>query len=94
MRLSGRWMKGADDRILEFLDEEGPSSPKKMHDDGRVRFSRGYINARCQELAEHGLVQTLGNGIYQITEDGEAYLAGELDTGEDVEGNGERRASA
>lgn len=96
MRLAGKWMKGADDRILEFISEEGPSTPKKMHDDGRVRFSRGYINKRCQILADHDLLINLGNGVYNITDDGLAYLNEELDAeelGSDDE-NGERRASA
>jgi hypothetical protein len=87
-------MKGADDRILEFLQEEGPSTPKSMHDDGRIRFSRGYINTRCRVLSENGLVVNLGNGVYQITDSGEKYLAGELDTAEMDDDNGENRASA
>ena len=94
MRLSGKWMKGADDRILEFLHEEGPSTPKSMYDDGRIRFSRGYINTRCRVLSDNGLLVNLGNGVYQITEDGKKYLAGELDTAEMDEDNGEQPASA
>jgi hypothetical protein len=31
-------------------------------------------------LAENGLVKHLGNGVYVITDDGEAYLEGRLDT--------------
>ncbi len=93
MRLAGEWMAGADDRVLEFLREEGPSSPKKMFDDGRIRFSRGYINTRCQKLAKYGLVVNLGNGVYSITERGERYLNGDLDTG-DLEGDDARKASA
>lgn len=89
MRLAGEWMVGADDRVLEYLREEGPASPKKMHDDGRIRFSRGYINVRCQKLANYGLVVNLGNGVYQITELGGAYLDEELDTAElDEKGDG------
>lgn len=80
MRLAGDWMTGADDRILEFLEEEGPSTPKKMHDDGRVRFSRTYINTRCKELSDYKLIRNLGNGVYQITDLGRRYLTGELDT--------------
>jgi hypothetical protein len=33
-------------------------------------------------LKENGLVQHLGNGVYVITDDGEAYLDGRLDTQE------------
>ncbi|TKX59207.1 phage repressor protein [Halorubrum sp. SP9] len=38
------------------------------------------MNRRCKRLAEEDLVRHLGNGVYIITEDGEAYLDGRLDT--------------
>lgn len=79
MRLSAEWMTIADDRILELLREDGPHSPSKIHKDGRVAFSRTYINQRCKKLAENGLVNNLGNGVYSITDRGERYLAGDLD---------------
>jgi predicted transcriptional regulator len=82
MRLSADWMSIADDRILEFLREEGPRSPSKIHEDGRVRFTRQHINTRCKQLVEYGLLQHLGNGVYAITEAGECYLNGELDARE------------
>lgn len=72
----------ADDRILEFLSENGPRSPSKMHESGDIRYSRGYINSRCQKLADYSLVLNLGNGVYQITEKGEQYLDGDLDATE------------
>lgn len=87
-------MKGADDRILEFIREEGPSTPTQMHEDGRVRFSRTYINTRCGILADKGFLLNYGNGVYQITERGEGYLDGELDAADVDDENGERRASA
>lgn len=79
MRYSADWMVLADDRILEYLSQIETSSPKKMADSGDVRFSRQYIGERCRKLADFGLVQHLGNGVYRITEDGEDYLDGELD---------------
>lgn len=82
MRYSADWMVLADDRILEFLSENGPRSPSKIYESGTIRYSRGYINSRCQKLAEYGLVLNLGNGVYQITEKGEQYLSGDLDAGE------------
>ncbi|RDZ54491.1 winged helix-turn-helix domain-containing protein [Haloferax sp. Atlit-4N] len=83
MRLDADWMTRADDRILEFLSEEGPHPPKKMADDGRVRFGRQYIGVRCRDyLVPYGLAQNLGNGVYSITELGEQYLAGEIDAAE------------
>ncbi|AUV82891.1 winged helix-turn-helix domain-containing protein [Salinigranum rubrum] len=82
MRLSANWMSIADDRILEFLHEEGPRSPSKIHEDGRVRFSRQHINMRCKKLEEYDLVQNLGNGVYSITEQGREYLEGDIDANE------------
>ena len=82
MRLDADWMSRADDRILEYLSEWGPDTPKGMEDDGRVRFSRQHINSRCKKLVFYRLLVHLGNGVYDITEKGEQYLAGELDARE------------
>jgi len=79
MRFDADWMSRADDRILEHLAERGPDTPKEMADSGRVRFSRQYINARCKKLVSYGLLVHLGNGVYDITREGEKYLTGELD---------------
>lgn len=82
MRYSGRWMTLADDRILEYIAEYGSGRPKEMKDSGYVRYTRSYISQRCKELVNYGLLTHLGNGVYVITEDGERYLAGEIDTAE------------
>jgi len=71
-----------DDRILEYLRENETGSPKKMKDEGPIRYSDAYIGRRCKRLTEEGLVRHLGNAVYTITDDGEAYLDGQLDTGE------------
>ena len=84
MRYSGDWMVLADDRILEYIREEGSGSPKEMEDSGYVRFSRQYISRRCKKMVKHGLLNHLGNGVYVITERGEEYLDGEIDTSEDA----------
>lgn len=93
MRYSGRWMTLADDRILEYIRQNGSGRPKPMKDSGYVRYSRAHISQRCKKLADYGLLEDLGNGVYIITEDGEAYLDGELDTGE-VTPKSERTGSA
>lgn len=93
MRLSANWMRAPDDRILEFIQEEGPSTPTKMYEDGRVRFSRSYINTRCQVLADNGFLVNLGNGVYQITERGRNYLAGDFDAAEVEDGGNDPGAS-
>nr|WP_237560635.1 MarR family transcriptional regulator [Halostella litorea] len=72
-------MSRADDRILEHLSEDGPDTPKEMADSDRVRFFRQHINARCKTLVEYRLLVHLGNGVYDITREGEQYLAGDLD---------------
>lgn len=84
----------ADDRILEYIRENGSGAPKQMRDSGYVRFTRGYISQRCKTLVDHGLLQHLGNGVYVITEAGEQYLSGELDTGELEDEDSESAASA
>jgi hypothetical protein len=80
MRYSGDWMTLVDDRILEYLQENETGSPKKMKDEGPIRYSDAYIGRRCKRLAGEGLVRHLGNAVYTITDDGEAYLDGRLDT--------------
>lgn len=84
MRYSGDWMVLADDRILEYIREERFGAPTEMKNSGYVRYSRQYISQRCEKLVEHGLLDHLGNGVYVITERGEKYLDGEIDTSEDA----------
>jgi len=74
----------ADDRILEYIREKESGSPKEMSDSGYVRYTRSYISKRCKKLAEQRLLRDLGNGVYIITDRGEAYLDGEIDTSEDA----------
>ena len=80
MRYAGEWMSAADDRILEYLSEHESGSPTKMKREGPIRYSRVQVHRRCKKLAENGLIKDLGNGVYVITDDGEAYLEGRLDT--------------
>jgi len=80
MRHSGKWMTSLDDRILEFLHENKPTTPTKMTTKASLPYSRQYVDKRCKKLNEEGLLESLGNGVYMITEDGEAYLEGCLNT--------------
>lgn len=79
MRFDADWMSRADDRIMEHLAEDGPDTPKNMAESDRVRFSRQHINQRCKKLVSYGLLVHLGNGVYDLTTKGEAYLQGNLD---------------
>jgi DNA-binding PadR family transcriptional regulator len=74
----------ADDRILEYLSEEEAASPSEMIKSGFVRYSSGYVSQRCSKMVEHGLLKRFGTGVYAITERGEQYLEGELDTSVDA----------
>jgi predicted transcriptional regulator len=69
----------ADERILEFLSEEGPRQPKQIAHDERIIFSDQYVGQRCRTLAPYGLIQNLGNGLYAVTDAGQRYLDEKLD---------------
>lgn len=69
-----------DDRILELLDESDLIlSPSIIA--ANIELTRHHVSARLSELKAHGLVESVetGRGHYRITEQGQAYLAGELD---------------
>jgi predicted transcriptional regulator len=51
-----------------------------MTTEASLPYSRQHVDRRCKKLDEEGLLESLGNGVYMITEDGEAYLKGYLDT--------------
>jgi len=80
------WMTNADDRILEFLqndpNREIVATPRVIAEN--IDFNRGYVTQRLSELLEQGLVEyrDKDSGIYAITERGRAYLDGELNADE------------
>jgi predicted transcriptional regulator len=66
-----------DERILEFLQEEGPHTPSKIAEDSRIPYGAQHVGNRCRKLAENGFARNIGNGVYTITERGERYLEGD-----------------
>lgn len=84
MRKSGEWMVLVDDRILEYIRETEGGTPGEMDESDYIRVSSQHIGRRCRKLAEHGLLAHIGNSAYVITERGERYLDGEIDTEEGV----------
>lgn len=67
-----------DERILEALDSSGMIlSPSVIAIN--IDKSRGEVNRRLSDLVDHGLVDRVKRGYYEITDTGEAYLAGEID---------------
>lgn len=94
MRYSGRWMSIVDDRVLEFLAENETGTPTQMKREGKIRYTPEHVARRCRELDDKGLIVNLGNSVYSITEEGEAYLQGELDTDELEADDQEQEADA
>ena len=75
----------ADERILEFLREEGSRQPKQIAQglqEYGIEFNDKYIGRRCRKLTDNGFLQNIGNGIYRITDQGEEYLDEEFDATE------------
>ena len=79
MRKSAEWMSVWDDRILEYVLENGSGSPTEIINSGYVHVSRQHVSRRMSKLAEEGLLNSLGNGIYQINKRGQQYLIGNFD---------------
>ena len=73
-------MKPVDERILEYLHEEGNLTPQVLESKGVA--TANYTSSRLSKLTKYGLTQRLGKGLYRITEEGEEFLNGDLDVGE------------
>lgn len=73
-----------DDRILEIIQEEGPTPVGKLTESDEVRISQSSVSRRCQKLADKGLLLPIGNGVYSITDTGEAYLNEKYDAENEV----------
>jgi predicted transcriptional regulator len=82
MRKPGEWMQQPiDDRILEALSSsEMILSPAVIAIN--IDKSRDEVNRRLSELVDYRFVERVKRGYYRITEDGCAYLRGDLDASE------------
>ncbi len=80
------WMTRADDSILEFLLNQGnhPIRATPAVIQANVDYQISHVRNRIRQLHEAGLVEYYDEdrGIYEISDLGRAYLAGELDAGE------------
>ena len=79
MRKSADWMTIWDDRILEIMNSEGPTSPTPLSKHEYIDIGKSGVSKRLKRMKDYGLVRELGNGVYSITPAGESYLEGELD---------------
>jgi len=74
-------MNQTDDRILELLDESGLIlSPAVIA--VNLEYNRSWISRRISKLVDAGLVETINEGYYRITDLGRDYLEGEIDVKE------------
>lgn len=73
-------MSIVDERILEYLNENDAGSPSEIKEAGELSYHPAYIAERARKLADKDFIRRISaKGVYQITERGEAYLAGEYD---------------
>lgn len=83
IRRPADWMTPMDDEILNvFHGAELILTPSVIA--VNTGYSRKEVNRRLIELAEHGLVDKIERGKYQLTRRGERYLRGQLDTGSEI----------
>lgn len=80
MRQRAEWMVPSDDVILELLRDRGNLTPQAVEDFGGP--SAGHAHDRFPVLVRYGLVDRISRGLYQITDEGHAYLDEELDASE------------
>lgn len=80
MRKRAEWMKAVDNRILEYVRDAGEVNPAVIA--RNIDAYRKYAGKRCRELAQYGLLESLGDGYYRLTDAGRDYLDEELDASE------------
>lgn len=71
------WMEPVDRSILEYMESEDAFDPTQF--DAAGICPANYAAHRCRKLSEYGLVNRPIPGVYEISDAGERYLAGELD---------------
>jgi len=79
LRQSAFWMKQLDERILEYIDEEGWATPQMMARESHFTASRGHIHERCQMLHYIGFIEPIYGDAFDLTTDGAQFLDGEID---------------
>lgn len=83
MRPRVDWMTRADDYILELLRDAGiAANPSTIG--FNIDYDRRYVSQRCRKLSENDLLKRVDEprAMYEITEKGKKYLAGDLDADE------------
>lgn len=85
---SAEWMAPVDDDVLEAMRSEDVFTPDHVSDEGICRAPDAAY--RCRELTKRGLLEKHAMGMYDITDLGERYLAGEVDPSDlEIDGQGD-----
>jgi len=71
-------MRPIDEHIMETMRDEGNLTPYALDETFDVAAAN-YASNRLSTLADYGLVERLGRGLYRLTDEGEAFLDEELD---------------
>jgi DNA-binding IclR family transcriptional regulator len=79
MRHSAPWMIKEDDRILEYLRQEGWASPSLLVRQLQIDLSPNHVKERLHMLQYAGLVARLTQKYWELTTRGIHYLRGDLD---------------
>lgn len=70
------WSHPADERILRYLQDNPPDYVPLVAN--RLGMHLGYVERRFDVLVEEGLIEPItGESIYDVTETGEQFLAGD-----------------
>ncbi|ELY49486.1 hypothetical protein [Natronorubrum sulfidifaciens] len=75
--LDAEWMAPVDGDILELMRSDDVFTPDHISDEDICRAPDAAY--RCRELAKYGLLNKLAVGMYDISDLGEQYLAGDVD---------------
>jgi hypothetical protein len=72
-------MEQVDERIMEFIREEGWASPSILASQRGFEASEGRIRERCKMLTYTGFLAPIAGELYDITTEGILYLDGKID---------------
>lgn len=62
--------------LLEWLSDCAPASPRDI---AESRRRENVLRIQCRELCDCGLLRPITHDVYELTEQGREYVAGELD---------------
>ncbi|WP_254279211.1 hypothetical protein [Haloarcula marina] len=71
-------MNQVDERVMEWIRENGFASPGILNRERGFSVSTGHIRDRCKWLQYAGLLAPIGGDLYDLTSEGILYLKGEL----------------